>query len=149
MQELGRIVGLDIGEVRTGVAISDPFQMIASPHEVIQVPSRDALLARIVEVVKASEAIEVVVGIPLDQQGERGPQARKIMAVVERLKVLLDIPVITQDERFSTAEAQRMLISQDVRRAKRKQVIDKVAAAHILQGYLDRRASDRRRTSGM
>ena len=148
MQELGRVLGLDIGDVRTGVAVSDPLQIIASPREVVPSASPDILLARVQELVRETEARTVVVGVPLDQHGNRGPQAEKVISFVERLRAVVDIPVVTQDERFSTAEAQRMLIAADVRRAKRKKVVDKVAAAHILQTYLDRLAADRRRSAG-
>jgi putative Holliday junction resolvase len=78
------------------------------------------------------------VGLPLDQNGEIGPQAAKVLAFVETLRELLDIDIVTQDERFSTAAAQRALIDANMRRKKRKSVIDMVAAQHILQTYLDR-----------
>ncbi len=140
-------MALDVGDVRTGVALSDPLQMIASPHSVVQKPSLDATLAELKRIIAETEPVRIVVGIPLDQGGEHGPQARKILAFVERLRAETSAEIVTQDERFSTAEAQRMLISADVNRKKRKQVVDKVAATHILRTYMDRQAVLRRQGS--
>jgi putative Holliday junction resolvase len=140
----GRIMGLDVGEVRTGIAMSDPLQIIASPHSTIDMTSIDHALEAIVSLVRDQEVKLVVVGLPLNQRGEPGPQADKVLAFAERLRANLDVEVVTQDERFSTAEANRMLIGANVRRKGRKQVVDQIAATHILRGYLDRQASPRR-----
>lgn len=148
MQEQGRIIGLDVGDVRTGVAVSDPLQMIASPREVLKSAPLEDLLRRVSAIAGETEALRIVVGVPLDQHGRHGPQANKVLMFIERLRAVVTVPVVEQDERFSTAEAQRMLIGADVRREKRKKVVDKVAAAHILQTYLDRMAAERRRSSG-
>ena len=146
MHEPGRIMALDVGDVRTGVAVTDPMQLIASPHSVVQEKSLGATLEVIAKLVRELEPIRVVVGIPLNQQGEPGPQAEKVLRFAEQLRQRVPVEVVTQDERFSTAEAQRSLLAANLRRDKRKQVVDKVAATHILQVYLERQASDRRRS---
>jgi len=145
MTELGRIVGLDVGEVRTGVAISDPLQIIASPHGTVSMASAQTALAELARIVREAEAVRVVVGVPLDRECRPGTQAEKVLAFVERVRGAVDIDIVTQDERYSSAAAERALIAADVRRKKRKQVVDKIAATHILQTYLDRLAAERKR----
>ena len=140
----GRVMALDIGSVRTGVAVSDPLRIIASPHSVIQEATLDATIAAIQALVVELQPVVVVAGVPLDREGQRGPQAEKTMAVVERLRAVLDVEVVTQDERFTTVSAQKMLIAANMKRKKRKQVVDKIAATHILESYLQRQASGRR-----
>lgn len=132
-------MALDVGDVRTGVAVTDPLQMIASPHAVIQEKSLAATLDKLEALVTELEPIVVVAGVPLNQHGERGPQAEKVLRFLEQLRKRVQVEIVTQDERFSTAEANRTLLAANMRRDKRKQVVDKVAATHILQSYLQRR----------
>ena len=132
-----RIVALDVGDRTIGVAASDELGIIANPVRTIRrgasvkadLREVDALLAEL-------EASEVVVGIPLDAEGEEGPQAAKVKDFSERLAKRLRIPVIYWDERFSTAEAEETLIEMGASRARRRKVIDKMAAAVILESYL-------------
>ncbi len=138
MPEEGRTIGLDIGDVRIGVAVSDPLGITAQSREVLSARSPEEDAAAIAALAKEVEAIRIVVGLPLDQNGEIGPQAAKVLAFVDILREVLDMDIVTQDERFSTAAAQRALIDANMRRKKRKNVIDMVAAQHILQTYLDR-----------
>lgn len=139
-------MGLDVGDVRTGVAFSDPLGIIASAHSVIEMTSFKAACEAVLQLAAEKEVVEVVVGLPLNQKGEVGPQAEKVLRFVHALEETLDVPVVTQDERFSTASAERALIEANVRRKKRKGKIDKVAAQQILQLYLDRRANRRKRS---
>lgn len=145
MEQYGRIMALDVGEVRTGVALSDPMRIIASPYAVVPMTSPAKALDDLCVMIKETETVGVVVGLPLDQRGQPGPQAKKVLAFVEQLRNRVDIEIVTQDERFSTAAAERALIAADVRRGKRKKVVDKIAATHILQGYLDRLSATKRR----
>ncbi|HQE81828.1 MAG TPA: Holliday junction resolvase RuvX [Candidatus Hydrogenedentes bacterium] len=138
--EIGRIIGLDIGNVRIGVAVSDPLGITAQAREVITVRSPEEDVDAIRGIVKDTGAVRIVAGLPLDQNGEIGPQAEKVLAFVETLRTALDIDIVTQDERFSTAAAERALIGANMRRSKRKNVIDMVAAQHILQTYLGRQS---------
>ena len=134
----GRMVGLDVGEVRIGVASSDPLGIIVSPHSVVTRTTLEADLKALAGIFKEREATRIVVGLPLDKEGKPGPQAEKTLAFVEQLRTVTDIEIVTQDERYSTAAATRMLIDANVSRKGRKQVVDKVAATHILQAYMDR-----------
>lgn len=143
LPEMGRIVGLDVGEVRTGVAVSDPMRMIASPHDTIAMSSPEANIAAVRRIVAETEAVCVVVGLPLDREGKPGPQAHKVLAFVEQVRAALDIPVETVDERFTTAGAERALRTAQLGGRKRRGVIDKVAAAEILRTFLDRLAASR------
>lgn len=138
-------MALDVGEVRTGIAVTDPLRIIASPHSVIETRSEAEDAARIAALAAELEVSCIVVGLPLNREGEPGPQARKVLAFVDALRAAASAEVVTQDERFSTAAAERMLIGAKVRRKGRKQVVDKIAATHILQAYLDRQASAARR----
>jgi len=135
-----RILGLDVGSVRVGVALSDPLGMTAQPLEVIQRRKVDAF-ARIAELVAEHEVQRVVVGNPLRLDGDVGPAAEAIGAFIEALRERLEVPVEAWDERLSTAQAERAMIGGGVRREDRRQSIDKVAAALILQSYLDAQAS--------
>ncbi len=132
----GRIMALDVGEVRTGVAVTDPMQIIASPHCVVKEKSLEAALDRVAALTRELEPVLLVVGIPLDREGKPGPQAEKIERFIEALEPRISVPVYRQDERYSTAGAERMLIDANMRRNKRKNVVDKIAATHILEAYL-------------
>ena len=136
-----RVIGLDIGERRIGVALSDRLGLTAQPHSVIDRDPRDrgGAVGTVAALVRSTGAERVVAGLPLDLSGEVGRQARLTLIFVEALEERLEVPVETWDERFSTAAAERALLEGNVRRAKRRQVRDKVAAALILQTWLDAR----------
>lgn len=136
----GRYMALDVGDVRLGVAMTDPLRIIASPHSVIQHTTDEQDIDAIRKLVAEQGVVRIVVGLPLNQDGKPGPQAEKVLAFVEKLKAAVDVDVVTQDERFTTAASQRTLIQADVKRKDRKKVIDKVAAQGILQTYMDRQA---------
>lgn len=135
---MARALGLDLGTVRIGVALTDPGRVIASPSAVIQ-RSRDratdhaAIKAAIVE----AEAALVVVGLPRAMSGKDSAATTLIRAEVEELRAALPVPVVVWDERLSTVTAQRALIEGGMRRRARKGSIDKVAAAVILQSWVD------------
>ena len=133
-----RILGLDYGEKRIGVALSDPMGILASALTVIEMKSEDAAIKQIVALVKEHEAGSIVVGLPISLDGNLGPQAQRVQAFVESLADCVDTPVITWDERFSSVDAEQTLKEAGVKREKRKKHRDSVAAALILQGYLDR-----------
>lgn len=145
MEECGRILGLDVGDVRTGVAVTDPMRIIAQAKEVIQNTTMDKDVEAISKIVEETGAVGIVVGLPLNQKGEVGPQAEKVLAFIESLKKAVSVEIVTQDERFSTVAAERMLIEAKVRRKGRKKVIDKVAAQQILQAWMDGQAAAQRR----
>lgn len=143
MEELGRILGLDIGEARTGVAVSDPLQIIASPHGVVNATDPGKAVQEIARLVEELGVVRIVAGLPLDREGGVGPQAEKTLAFLDRLRAAVDVEILTQDERFSSASAQRTLAAANVPGRKRKKSVDKIAAALVLQTYLDRQATAR------
>ncbi|MEW6696395.1 MAG: Holliday junction resolvase RuvX [Bacillota bacterium] len=132
-----RIMGLDVGDKTIGVALSDPLGWTAQGLEVIRRQDIDKDLARLSEIIRQYEVEKILVGLPKNMNATIGPQGEKVLDFIERLKTRIDLPVKTWDERLSTVAAERMLIQADVSRSKRKKVIDKMAAAVILQGYLD------------
>ena len=131
------ILGLDIGDARTGVAISDELGIAAHPLCTIHRKSRKAVLAELQELITAHKVERIVVGLPLQLDGETGTQARKVKRFAERLTQQVDLPIVFWDESFTTLEAARILRGTKKRRKKRKQVIDQVAAVLILEGYLE------------
>jgi putative Holliday junction resolvase len=140
----GRLLAIDLGEVRVGLAVSDPSQVVASPAETLQVP-RDAAeptLDALVNAAARHEAAGLVVGLPRKLDGREDAAARRARWFAERLRERTDLPVALQDERFTTVEAERVMLDADVSRGGRKASIDKVAASVLLQGVLE---SQRRR----
>lgn len=136
-----RILGLDVGDVRIGVAVSDPLKIIARGLDFIKRTTVKEDVEAIRELVDEHEAEEIVVGLPKMMSGKIGVQAQKVQDFAEALGATIEIPIIMWDERLSTVAATRVLIEADMSRKKRKKVVDKVAATLILQGYLDSRVT--------
>ncbi|AGB18873.1 Holliday junction DNA helicase RuvA [Thermoanaerobacterium thermosaccharolyticum] len=133
-----RTIGLDVGDKTIGVAISDPSGLIAQGIKTIKRSNLDEDIQEINKIINSFKAEEIVVGFPKNMNGTIGPQGQKVINFVEILKKEIDLPILLWDERLTTVEANRMLIEgADMRRDKRKKVIDKLAATIILQGYLD------------
>ena len=131
-----RILALDVGEKRIGVAVSDPMGWTAQGVETIFTRGTEKDVARIAELLEQYGTDRLVVGLPRSLSGATGPQAERIMAFVKHLTAR-GWQVRYQDERLTTAQAHRTLIEGDVKRAQRKQVVDKLAATYILQSFLD------------
>lgn len=129
-----RIIGLDVGDKRIGIAISDPLCKFAQPLATITNTKEN--LKWLDKIAVENEVNTIVVGLPLTLKGERGLQAQKVIEFAEKLKSL-GFKVILWDERMTTKMAERMLISADSKRKERKEIADKVAAVLILQSYLD------------
>ncbi|MBM4286477.1 MAG: Holliday junction resolvase RuvX [Deltaproteobacteria bacterium] len=134
-----RILGLDVGERRIGLAVSDPLGFTAQGLGVLRRHSPAEDLARLVAVGRQYRVQEIVVGLPRHLDGRPGQLAPGIWELAQALGEALGVPVIPWDERLSTQEAERVLLAADLSRRRRRQVVDQVAAALILQGYLDRR----------
>lgn len=132
-----RIIGLDVGDKTIGVAVSDQMGWTAQGVEVIRRTSLDKDLSRLREIIETYQVEKIVVGLPRNMDGSVGPQAMKVEGFIENLSSLFELPIIRWDERLSTIGAERSLLEADLSRAKRKKVIDKMAAVFILQGYLD------------
>ena len=140
----GALMGLDPGTKTIGVAVSDGLQMTASALETIRRRkfSQDAL--RLAEITEGRAIAGVIVGLPLNMDGSEGPRAQSARAFARNVSEKLDLPVAFWDERLSTAAAERTLLEADTSRKRRAEVIDALAAQHILQGALDRIAVVRR-----
>ncbi|MFF2881753.1 Holliday junction resolvase RuvX [Bacillus toyonensis] len=134
-----RILGLDVGTKTVGVAMSDEMGWTAQGLETIKINEERGYFGfdRISELVKQYNVDKIVVGLPKNMNGTIGPRGEACQQFAENLRELLQLDVVMWDERLSTMAAERLLISADVSRKKRKQVIDKMAAVVILQGFLD------------
>ncbi|MGH7698660.1 MAG: Holliday junction resolvase RuvX [Candidatus Dormibacteria bacterium] len=127
---------MDPGRVRVGVAVSDETRTIAQPHCTLERQGRGAGLDRLLGLVRELEATEIVVGLPLDLDGGEGPAAAAARRLGERLRTLSGLPVAYADERLSSKQAERQLLAAGMRRGRRRQLGDQVAAALILQQVL-------------
>jgi putative Holliday junction resolvase len=136
-----RVLALDVGGKRIGVALSDPAGSFAMPLLTLQAAPQQRALARIAELVAEHAVDDVVVGLPLTLSGEVGPQARVVQTFAEELETALGRPVIMFDERLTTAVAEQMMRDMGLKPEKRKARIDEIAATIILQDYLDHQRS--------
>ena len=137
-----RVICLDVGSKRIGVAASDPLGLTAQPVKVINRRGGKVDLENIEKVCDELQPKKIIVGMPYDEEGGMGPQALKVKAFADKLGEYLSslgksVPIEFWDERFSTVTAEKRLIDADVSRAKRRKVIDKMAAVAILEDYLD------------
>lgn len=134
-----RYLGLDVGDRRIGVALSDETATLATGLDTLERvgPKKDA--NAVVALAQRHDAAEIVVGLPRSLDGSVGPQAEKVLEFMQSLRARTRIPVVPWDERFTTLMAQQALIEADVSRARRRSVVDKVSAVLILQSYLDYR----------
>ncbi len=135
-----RIMGLDFGSRTTGVAVSDPLGITAQGVEIIRRESENKLrrtLARIEALIEEYQVTLIVLGFPKNMNNTIGERAEKSLAFGEMLKRRTGLPVVMWDERLTTVEANRTLMESGVRRERRKEYVDKLAAVYILQGYLD------------
>jgi putative Holliday junction resolvase len=132
-----RILALDVGSKRIGLAVSDPLGLTAQGLGVLERKDWDRDLARLVDIARPYRVQEILVGLPRHMDGRLGGQAEEILALARALGEALGARVATWDERLSTVEAERLLIQADLSRRKRRRVVDQVAASIILQAYLD------------
>jgi len=132
-----RILGLDVGDRRVGVAISDPVEIIASPLTVINRDDDNEAVNAILQLVRQYEVKRIVVGLPYSLDGSLGRQASKVKDFIDRLSQNTSVEIELRDERLSTVAAGRLLREAGNKKAKRRSSVDAAAAAFILQGYLD------------
>jgi putative Holliday junction resolvase len=133
----GRVLAVDPGEKRIGIAVSDPTGTIANPLTVVEHRARAVDAAVIAQIARDEGVEKIVVGCPYDSDGSVGPQGRKSERMAAALREQIDIPVVLWDEAGSTQEARAARIALGARRAKRDGHLDDLAAAYILQTYLD------------
>jgi putative Holliday junction resolvase len=134
----GALIGLDLGTKTIGLAVSDPARMIASPVETIARKKFTPDAERMLGVAASRRCVGVLIGLPVNMDGTEGPRAQATRAFARSLAGLTALPIGFWDERLSTAAVERMLIAFDTSRKRRGEVVDKLAAAYILQGALDR-----------
>ncbi len=132
------LIAFDIGDKRIGIAVSDPFMQMALPYETYHRKNFKTDIQYLVNLAKQRGATTIVCGLPLNFDGSRSEQTEKTESFINELKLNTDIPIVTEDERFTTMEARRLLLEADMRRADRKFVIDKVAASYILEAYMNK-----------
>lgn len=132
-----RLLGLDIGDVLIGVAVSDPDGVIAQGLDSIRRVSLKKDIDTIIKIVNEYEIGKIIIGLPKTLDDKIGIQAEKVLTFINSLKKGTNVPIITWDERLTTVSANKVLIDADMSRKKRKQIADKLSAVIILQGYLD------------
>ena len=136
---MARVLGIALGDVRTGVALSAPFGKMASGLETIPEYSEERLISRLCALITEKQAAEVVMGLPINMDGSMGPRAQKVADFAARLEEACGMKVQLVDERCSTMVAHRFLNETNCRGKKRKQVVDTLSAEIILQDYLDKK----------
>lgn len=139
-----RILALDYGSKRMGVALSDELGWTAQPLETFERRTLERDIAHIQELVTRHDVREVLIGLPLRLDGGEGPAVQAVQCFIGRLGETLSVPIVTWDERMTTRAAEDLLIAADMSRKKRKGVVDRVAAAILLQGYLEAQTSANR-----
>lgn len=138
-----KILALDIGTVRIGIATSDIMEIIASAYEVYRRKNDAEDVKHVAQIIQDLSVGEVVIGLPLKMDGSEGTSVEMAKSFGEELSKLVSVPIVYQDERLSTVEAERILIESGMRREKRKGKIDSIAATIILQTYLDKKSYKR------
>jgi len=134
-----RILAIDYGQKRVGLALSDRLGITAQPFKTIINQSREELIDELAEIIKANDVTEVVIGLPLHMNGTEGERAEKSRVLAAELETALNIPVYLQDERLSSAEVEKVMLAGDLSRRKRRAKRDKLAASIILRTYLAKR----------
>lgn len=132
-----RILGLDVGDRTIGMAVSDPTGLIAQGVDTIRRSQLGKDLEQLSKYCREAGVEAIVVGLPKNMNGTLGPQSEKVLLFCEELKKVVDVKIVMWDERLTTVAANRAMLEADLSRAKRKKIVDKVAATYILQGYLD------------
>ncbi len=134
-----RLMGLDVGDKTIGVAVSDLLMITAQGVTTIKRTNIKNDISELKKIIEEYQVTKIIAGLPKMLDGTVGIQGEKVLKFIEKLKNRVDLPIEFEDERFTTTISERMLIDADVRRKKRKEVIDKLAAVHILSGYMQRK----------
>ena len=136
---MGRLLAIDFGEKRVGLALSDPTKIIAKPFKSITYTDHDDLLNQISLIIEEKNVEKIILGFPKGLKGENTAQTNKVMSFFNLIKNKIIIPIVLQDERFSSVSAKKSLILQNIKTGHNKGLIDETAAAIFLQLYLDRK----------
>ncbi len=132
-----RVLGIDYGDARIGIALSDPLWITAQAYEVIDRKKVVDPIARIADIISINDVGRLVIGLPVHMNGSMGERVEQTKIFARQLESVVGLPMEWVDERLTTVSAEKLLIQSDVRRGKRKKVVDKIAAALILQTYLE------------
>lgn len=132
-----RLMGLDVGEKTIGLALSDTRLMIASPMETVRRKKWSEDSKKLLKLIEEQQVFGLIIGLPLNMDGSEGPRCQSIRQLAENILKQIEIPICFWDERLSTAAVTRTLLDADMSRKRRSEVVDKMAAAYILQGFLD------------
>jgi len=134
----GRILGIDYGQRRTGIAICDPSQILSSSLKTLRVQSRRQLVNDVIETVQQYDVVAVVVGMPYNMDYSLGRRSGEVLQFTDSLRKNCPVPVLTWDERLSTVSAKKSMIERGASPSRNRNTVDQVAAAFILQSFLDR-----------
>ena len=132
-----RILGIDYGEKRIGLALSDPSNTVAQSLKVVNRNRTPSWLGEIKEIIDENKVEKIVIGLPKNMNGSIGEKGKEVLAFVKVLEKAISVPIVTWDERLTTVSAEKVLLQADLSRRKRKDILDKLSACIILQNYLD------------
>ncbi len=132
-----RLIGLDVGETTIGIALSDAMRTIASPHDTINRSKFTKDAGTLKQLVEAQKVGGLVIGYPVNMDGSEGPRCQSTRTFVSNLQKVIDIPMLLWDERMTTMAVERVMLDADMSRARRAELVDKLAASYMLQGFLD------------
>lgn len=133
----GRVLGLDLGETTIGMALSDAGRSIASPLSTIERSKFSKDVEKLSVVIATHKIIALVIGYPINMDGSKGARAQSTITFVSNISKKISLPMLLWDERFSTMAVEKMMIGADMSRQRRAELVDKLAASYMLQGYLD------------
>ena len=134
---MNRILAIDYGDVRIGLAMSDLMQIIAKPYKTIKNTDRDEIFIQLENIIEENNIGKIIVGLPITLKGGHSEQTNKVLSFVKELQLYMEIDIDTYDERLSSLQAKKSLIHQGIKTGHNKEQIDQTAAAIFLQGYLD------------
>ena len=134
---MNRILAIDYGDVRIGLAMSDLMQIIAKPYKTIKNTDRNEIFIQLENIIEENNIGKIIVGLPITLKGGHSEQTNKVLSFVKELKLYMEIDIATYDERLSSLQAKKSLIHQGIKTGHNKEQIDQTAAAIFLQGYLD------------
>lgn len=137
LPKTGRLLGLDVGEKTIGLALSDGSRTIATPHEIIERTKFAKDTEKLKAIIEKQGVAGLVIGYPVNMDGSHGPRTQSTRTFVSNLQKTIDLPMLLWDERMSTMAVERMMIDADMSRTRRAELVDKLAASYMLQGFLD------------
>ena len=137
MNQKGRILALDYGTKKVGVAITDPLQITAAPFTTIRYSAQESLFRTIIDIIEDKNVQQIVVGLPVTLSGGKSDMTKAVESFVDELAAQTDIPIATFDERHTSSDAKRTLIEMGIKTGHNKERVDAMAAAHLLRFYMD------------